>query len=82
MNYLLLTNEKIAASMAPRCTLTYLLLCKIGFWYQGIFTDFIERDFCECKFDNDLQNEYFLYKYNVQVHVCLLIMELPASRMN
>lgn len=50
------TKEKTAANMAPRCTFMYLLLCNIGFWYHGIFTDFIERDFCECKLDKDLKN--------------------------
>lgn len=50
-----ITNEKTAASMAPRWILIYLLLCTIGFCQNGIFTDFIERDFCECKFDNDLK---------------------------
>lgn len=50
-----LTNEKTAASIEPRWILKYLLLCNKGFWYHGIFTDFMDRDFCECKFDNDLK---------------------------
>lgn len=70
-----LTNENIAASMEPRWTLKYLLLCKMGFWYHGIFTDFMERDFCECRFDSDLRNRRSL----VYVDVSIWIINTPSS---
>lgn len=50
-----LTNENNDANIAPFWTLTYLLFCRSGFWYQGVCTERMERVFCECKFDNDLQ---------------------------
>lgn len=51
---MLLTSENNAANMAPFWTFKYLLLPNIGFWYHAIFTDFMDRDFCDCKFDVDL----------------------------
>lgn len=55
MLWIVHTNEKSAANIEPRWMLKYLLLCKIGFWYHGIRTDFMERVFCEFKFDKDLK---------------------------
>lgn len=51
----LLTSENNEANIAPFCTFTYLLFCKMGFLYHGVCTERIDRVFCECKLDNDLQ---------------------------
>ena len=38
-----LTRAKIPTSIAPCWTSKYLLLVMSGFWYHGIFTDFMDR---------------------------------------
>lgn len=36
---------------------TYWLLCSKGFWYQGMRTDRMERDFCDAKLVEDLKRK-------------------------
>lgn len=50
-----LTMENNAANMELFCTLMYLLLCKIGFWYHGTLTLFIDRDFWDAKLVDELK---------------------------
>jgi hypothetical protein len=39
--------------MAPFWMLTHSLFFKMGFWYQGIAIDFMERDRCVCRLVDD-----------------------------
>lgn len=43
-----------AAIIAPRWMFTYLLFCRMGFWYHGVVIDFMDRDLCDAKFVDEL----------------------------